>query len=297
MDPTLNVDYESDNEDNRLMKKMSGIAHAEILKILKIRLASRAADQKKGGKPDMLELFFQAYEKEYGANATAEQIGHELGANLVELLFAGFNTVSGTMTNAIYRLSQEPEVVKQIRAEVDPLLAGRDRPLNFDDFEKLKYTQLVFQESLRIYGPSPVMARMLGPNPTQLGDLTIPAGVQAMVPLAKLAIDPRYWQDPLKMWPERPEWHDDKGNFLPKSRTRGAFMPFSDGPRNCVGQHFAKVEFVMLIATIFTKFDFTPAPGYEHGGSFNGFGFHPCDKNTQERNVRMIVHPRKGSKL
>jgi|Transcript_11230 cytochrome P450 len=297
MEPTLNVDYETDNEDNRIMKKMSGMAHNVILNILKKRLATRDADLKKGGKPDMLELFFQAYDKEYGANATAEQIEHELGANLVELLFAGFNTVSGTMTNAIFRLSQEPEVVAKIRAEVDPLLAGKDRPLNFDDFEKMKYTQLVFQEALRIYGPSPVMARMMGPGDTQLDDLTIPAGTQAMIPLAALAIDPRYWKDPLKMWPERPEWHDDKGNFLRMSRTRGAFMPFSDGPRNCVGQHFAKVEFCMLIGTLFTKFDFSPAHGYEHGASFNGFGFHPCDKNTQERVVRMVVHPRKGSKL
>merc|ERR1719399_344513 len=108
----------------------------------------------------MLEMFFLEYEKMLGT-LTADKIAHELGANLVELLFAGFNTVSGTMTNAIFRLSQEPEVVAKIRAEVDPLLAGKDRPLNFEDFEKMKYTQLVFQEALRIYGPSPVMARMM----------------------------------------------------------------------------------------------------------------------------------------
>eukprot|EP01062_Namystynia_karyoxenos_P018801 TRINITY_DN16_c0_g2_i1.p1 TRINITY_DN16_c0_g2~~TRINITY_DN16_c0_g2_i1.p1 ORF type:complete len:991 (+),score=448.41 TRINITY_DN16_c0_g2_i1:97-2973(+) len=287
-DPKLNTDYETDNADNRLMKKMSGVAHKVILDVVRKRLASREQDRKKGGRPDMLELFFQAYDKEYGSSQSAEAIEDALGANLVELLFAGFNTVSGTMTNAFYRLSQEPVVVRRIREEVDSILGNEDRPLNYKDFENLKYTQLVFQEALRIYGPSPVMARKLGPRPTELGGKVIPPDTQAMVPLAKLALDPRYWKDPLAFWPERPEWHDDKGKFLPFSRTRGAFMPFSDGPRSCVGRHFAKMEFVMLIATVFRKYDFKPAPGYVHGTSFNGFGFHPCDLNTQERVVRMI---------
>lgn len=290
-DPSLNVDYETDNEDNRLMKEMSHIAHSEIKSVVQKRLVTRAEDRK-NKKPDMLELLFQAYDKEYGEGQSADKIMEGLGANLVELLFAGFNTVSGVMTNAIYKLSQEPEIVRKIRAEVDSILAGQDRPFNFDDFEKLKYTQLCFYETVRIYPPSPVMARMLGPSQTELDDIKIPAGVQAMVPLGSLGVDSRYWKDPLRMWPERPEWHDDKGNFLPNSRTRGAFMPFSDGPRNCVGKYFARMEYTMLIATLFHKFDFVPAPGYEHGTSFNGFGFHPCNKNTQERVVRMIVKPR-----
>eukprot|EP01065_Artemidia_motanka_P047113 TRINITY_DN72_c0_g1_i1.p1 TRINITY_DN72_c0_g1~~TRINITY_DN72_c0_g1_i1.p1 ORF type:complete len:985 (+),score=438.09 TRINITY_DN72_c0_g1_i1:73-2955(+) len=290
--PALNTDYEADNEDNRLMKKMSNIAHGVILDVVRRRLATREADRRKGGRPDMLELFFQAYEKEYGGNQSAEAIEEALGANLVELLFAGFNTVSGTMTNAFYRLSQEPVVVRKIRQEVDSILGNSDRPLDYSDFQKLKYTQLVFQEAVRIYGPSPVMARKLGPRPTELAGKVIPPDTQAMVPLAKLAVDPRYWKDPLAFWPERPEWHDDQGRFLPMSRTRGAFMPFSDGPRSCVGRHFAKMEFTLLIATIFRKYDFTPAPGYVHGTSFNGFGFHPCDRNTQERHVRLIVSKR-----
>merc|ERR1739844_473402 len=162
---------------------MSGVAHAEILKVVESRLKTRAEDQKQK-RPDMLELLFQAYDKEYGENQPADKIMEALGANLVELLFAGFNTVSGVMTNAIYQLSQEPEIVRKIRAEVDSLPAGQDRVLNFDDFEKLKYTQLCFYETIRIFPPSPVMARLLGPNETELGDIKIPPGVQAMVPLA-----------------------------------------------------------------------------------------------------------------
>jgi len=280
------------------MKKMSGIAHGAILDIVRRRLASRKEDLKKGGRPDMLELFFQAYDKEYGTGYDAHAIEEALGANLVELLFAGFNTVSGSMTHAIYRLSQEPMVVKRIRQEVDSIVGNSDRPLTYADFPKLKYTQLCFQEAVRIYGPSPVMARKLGPRPTELGGKVIPPDTQAMVPLANLAIDDRYWKEPLAFWPERPEWHDDRGKFLPMSRTRGAFMPFSDGPRSCVGRHFAKMEFTMLIASIFRKFDFAPAPRYVHGASFNGFGFHPCDRNTQERVVRMVATRRPvGNKL
>eukprot|EP00662_Eupelagonemidae_sp_cell21_P021076 gene21077-65570_t len=200
---------------------------------------------------------------------------------------------------------EEPIVVRKIRQEVDSILGNSDRPLDFSDFSRLKYTQLCFQECTRIYGPSPVMARMLGPRPTELGGFTIPAGTQAMVPLARLAVDERYWENPYALWPDRPEWHNAEGDFLPFSRHRGAFMPFSDGPRSCVGRHFAKMEFTLLIATLTRKFDFKPAPGYVHGGAFNGFGFHPCDANTLEqpptvctprvlleRRVRVIATPR-----
>eukprot|EP00662_Eupelagonemidae_sp_cell21_P021077 gene21076-65571_t len=254
----------------------------------------RARCRAKGGRKDMLELLFEAYDKEYGKGYSAEQVEEGLGANLVELLFAGFNTVSG-----------EPIVVRKIRQEVDSILGNSDRPLDFSDFSRLKYTQLCFQECTRIYGPSPVMARMLGPRPTELGGFTIPAGTQAMVPLARLAVDERYWENPYALWPDRPEWHNAEGDFLPFSRHRGAFMPFSDGPRSCVGRHFAKMEFTLLIATLTRKFDFKPAPGYVHGGAFNGFGFHPCDANTLEqpptvctprvlleRRVRVIATPR-----
>merc|ERR1712178_231343 len=76
-----------------------------------------------------------------------------------------------------------------------------------------------------------------------------------------------YWDDPEKFAPERFE----------KDFTPGTFVPFSDGPRSCIGQHFARFEFLVTLSVLLRKFDFVPGQGYQFGMMFNGFGWMATD--------------------
>eukprot|EP00756_Hemistasia_phaeocysticola_P026821 Hpha_TRINITY_DN16085_c1_g4::TRINITY_DN16085_c1_g4_i1::g.118875::m.118875 len=293
-DFALNTDYTTDNPDNRKMWTNRDIAHKFVLEVVEKRLR----DGRSKSDPDLLELMLQAYEEDNKGPIDAKLLMKDVGANLVELIFAGFNTVTGTMANALYAIAADPEIVRNIRKEVDAVLQGQDRPLVYSDYVKLTYTMRCFHETCRRYSPSPVMARKIGPTDFKCGPVTIPKGTQCMVPLDGLANDSRYWEQPEKFWPGRKEW-DEAATKNPESgakwygKLRGAYMPFSDGPRNCVGQNFAQMEYVMLMASIFAKWDLTPAAGYKHGRAFNGFGFAPCDDNTKERVVQIAVSPRK----
>eukprot|EP01062_Namystynia_karyoxenos_P018800 TRINITY_DN16_c0_g1_i1.p1 TRINITY_DN16_c0_g1~~TRINITY_DN16_c0_g1_i1.p1 ORF type:complete len:609 (+),score=198.16 TRINITY_DN16_c0_g1_i1:72-1829(+) len=294
-DPALNTDYKTDNEDNRAMRKAHDNAHSVILEIVKRRLdAGRPTKD-----PDLLELMMRAYEEDNAGPIDPKKLMDDVGANLVELIFAGFNTVTGVMGNAFYAIATDPEVAAKVRQEVSSVLKGEDRPLTMRDYVQLKYTIRCFHETCRRYSPSPVMARKIWPNDYKIGNVTLPKGTQAMVPLDSLANDPRYWDKPEQFNPGRREW-DSASAKDPTSgakwygKLRGAYMPFSDGPRNCVGQNVAEMEYVMLIATVFNQWDLKPSAGYKHERHFNGFGFAPRCGNTKERGVRVQVMQRGG---
>jgi len=110
------------------------------------------------------------------------------------------------------------------------------------------------------------IARRLGKD-EQVGNFTLPKDAECMFSMAGIHNDPTNWEDPDKFKPER---------FL-KPVKPGTFVPFSDGPRSCIGQHFARFEFLVLMSLLIRRFDFTPAPGYKFGMMFNGFGWMACD--------------------
>jgi cytochrome P450 len=295
-DPALNTDYKSNNEDNRNMWKNRDIAHNVIEKIVKKRLENRATKD-----PDMLELMIRVYEEDHKGPVDSKKLMKDIGANLVELIFAGFNTVVGVMGTAFHAIAVRPDIVERIREEVDAATGGEDRPLNINDFLKLRFCQRLFHETCRRYSPSPVMARQIGPTDFTVGGVTLPKGTACMVPLDSLANDPRYWEKPEEYNPSRKEWDEAAKTEMTsvamwRGSTRGAYMPFSDGPRNCVGGSFAQMEFVMLIASIFSRFDLQPAWGFELDRHFNGFGFSPRCGRTKVRGVLSAVSPRSPKK-
>lgn len=274
------------------MWKNRDIAHNVIEKIVKKRLENRATKD-----PDMLELMIRVYEEDHKGPVDSKKLMKDIGANLVELIFAGFNTVVGVMGTAFHAIAVRPDIVERIREEVDAATGGEDRPLNINDFLKLRFCQRLFHETCRRYSPSPVMARQIGPTDFTVGGVTLPKGTACMVPLDSLANDPRYWEKPEEYNPSRKEWDEAAKTEMTsvamwRGSTRGAYMPFSDGPRNCVGGSFAQMEFVMLIASIFSRFDLQPAWGFELDRHFNGFGFSPRCGRTKVRGVLSAVSPR-----
>ena len=168
---------------------------------------------------------------------------------VMALLIAGHETTANTLSWTWYLLAQHPEVAGRLEAEVDEVLGGR-LP-NVDDFPRLVYTDRVIQEAMRLY-PSAwsISRRALGDD--EIGGYFIPAGaIVAMSPYT-MHRHPAFWDDPDRFDPER---------FTPERvamRPRFAYFPFGGGARQCIGNHFALMESLVIIPTLVQRFRLSP---------------------------------------
>jgi len=245
------------------MWKASKTVHDIVLEVVKQRMAGSGSSRN-----DMLNQMVNAYKKEHGKDVSPEQVEKALGANLVELLFAGYNTVVNTIASALYLLSVNPDKLAKVRAELDRVLPG-GKQVTASEIESLKYLTNVFKETLRMYPPAPAVARRIQKD-EKLGNIPIPKDAECMFAMAGLHNDESNWENPTKFIPER---------FDGKIKD-GTFVPFSDGPRSCIGQHFARYEFLVLVSELVRKFDLTPSPEYKFGMMFNGFGWMACNMDN-----------------
>eukprot|EP00397_Hematodinium_sp_SG-2012_P016664 GEMP01017011.1.p1 GENE.GEMP01017011.1~~GEMP01017011.1.p1 ORF type:complete len:527 (+),score=128.45 GEMP01017011.1:37-1581(+) len=275
-------DYESDNEDNRAWKAAKEKVHKAVYDELQGRLGGATQNAALGQcpmrkNPDMLAQLLTEYEKTHPAS-TAQKKMEDLGANLVELIFAGYNTVVNTMAIAIMLLVQHPDFLRRAREEMDATLKDE---VTFDDLEKLEFLDAVFCETLRLYPPAPGIARRLESDHT-LGSVIVPKGSEIMFPMVAVHRDTRYWDRPDEFNPDR--W---KKKHVPFS-----FMPFSAGARRCLGQHYARLLFLICVSTIVKKFDVVLADDYKFRVFFNGFGSMTWDDTTNSNCMRVKLRPR-----
>ncbi|XP_008336093.1 cytochrome P450 4V2-like [Cynoglossus semilaevis] len=122
-----------------------------------------------------------------------------------------------------------------------------DRPVNTDDLKKLKYLECVIKEALRLFPSVPFFARTICED-CHIKGFKIPKGANAIIVTYALHRDPRYFPEPEEFRPER---------FLPENsvgRPPYAYIPFSAGLRNCIGQRFALMEEKVVLSSILRKF-------------------------------------------
>jgi cytochrome P450 len=149
-------------------------------------------------------------------------------------------------------LSQEPEIEKQMHAEIDRVLGGR-LPTT-EDLKQLKFVEGVFAESLRLFPPGWILGRQaLGQF--SLGGYTFPAGSYVLMSPWVMHHDERYYPNSSKLDPSR--WTDEAKAARPKF----SFFAFGGGPRVCLGEAFAWMEAMLLISTFAQKWKFRMAPG------------------------------------
>ena len=137
--------------------------------------------------------------------------------------------------------------------EIDGVLAGR-RP-SFEDFKNLKYTEMVFSESMRLYPPAWGLGRRALVD-VVIGEYLIPAGSLVLMSQYVMHRDERYYPDPERFDPER---------FTPEAqagRPKYAYFPFGGGARQCIGESFAWMEGVLLLATLAQKWRFELVKGH-----------------------------------
>jgi cytochrome P450 len=192
---------------------------------------------------DLLSRLLAAQDDE-GQGMTDKQLRDEV----VTLFLAGHETTALALTYALHLLARHPEADARLGAELAEVLDG-DRPPNVGDVPRLTYTEWVVREAMRLYPPAWGIGRE-ALHHDEVGGYFIPRGTQISVSMWVTHRDPRWYERPEEFRPER--WAGDFIRQLP----RGAYMPFGGGPRVCVGNHFAMMELVLVLATLARRYRF-----------------------------------------
>lgn len=181
---------------------------------------------------------------ENGQHLSHEDIQEEVDT----FMFEGHDTTAASMNWALHLIGSHPEVQKTMQAELQEVFGSSERHVGVEDLKKLRYLECVIKESLRIFPSVPLFARSIC-EACQINGFKVPKGVDAVIIPYALHRDPRYFPEPEEFRPER---------FLPENSKRRhpyAYIPFSAGPRNCIGQRFAMMEEKVVLATILRHFD------------------------------------------
>jgi cytochrome P450 len=207
-------------------------------------IAERRSDG--GGPEDLLSRLLHAQDEQ--GRLSDQQLRDEL----VTLFLAGHETTALALTFCFYLLATHPEVDARLAAELDEVLGGW--PPTPADLPQLRYTDWVVKEAMRLYPPVPSIGREALAD-CEIGGYHVPRGTQVSLVQWVVHHDGRWFDDPLAFRPER--WDNDLARRLP----RCAYFPFGDGPRVCIGSHFAQMEAVLLLATVASRFRLALAPG------------------------------------
>ena len=190
---------------------------------------------------DLLSALLTAKDEKTGLGINDRQLRDEI----LTFFVAGHETSANGLTWALYLLSKHPEVQEKLNNELKTVLDGRTP--NFMDLHSLTYTMQVIQESLRLYPPVWIMGRQTIKEDSVRGHY-IPPHTDIMISPYVLHRHPDYWKDPDVFDPDRFSPENVK-NHIPY-----AYIPFGGGPRLCVGQNFALMEMVLVLAIIAQKY-------------------------------------------
>ena len=193
---------------------------------------------------DFLDILLSS-EDEEGNGLTDIEIRNEVDT----FMFAGHDTTTSGTSWTLYCLAKYPEHQEKVREEVRRVLDGREW-LEYDDLKKLQYTQWCIKEAMRLYPPVGSIVREANQDLEVCG-YTIPKGAQISIPIFSLHRHPDVWENPHDFDPLR--FHSDEV----EKRDPYAYMPFSAGPRNCIGQNFAMNEMRVVVASIVHRFNFS----------------------------------------
>lgn len=199
---------------------------------------------------DLLSMLMNVRYEDTGEGMSDKQLRDEV----MTMFLAGHETTANTLTWAWYLLSEHPEVEARLHAELDDVLGGR--PPAFADLDRLDYTRMVIEETLRMYPPVWTTGRQ-SLKEDVIGGYTIPAGSMLMLSFYFMHHDPAYWDEPEAFRPER------FSEEASKDRPRWAYLPFGGGPRVCIGQHFALMEAQLVLSLIAQTYAPRMAPGQE----------------------------------
>lgn len=220
-------------------------AKRELDRIIYGLIAERRASGEDNG--DLLSMLLLARDDD-GAQMSDQAARDEA----MTLFLAGHETTSNALSWTWLLLAQHPDIEAKLHHELDTVLAGRTPTLS--DLKQLPYTEMVIKESMRLYPPVWAIGRQAMEDVT-LGSYTLPKGSVVGIVTYFTHHDARFFPDPERFDPER--FSPENEPNIPKY----AYIPFSTGPRVCIGNSFAMMEAHLLLATIASHYTFRLSPG------------------------------------
>jgi cytochrome P450 len=212
-------------------------ARATLDRVVQRMIAHHRADGIDRG--DLLSMLLRSRDDEADHSGMSDE---QLRDEVLTIFLAGYETVANALTWTWYLLSQNPEAEGRLHAEIDAVL-GAGRLPSLEDLPNLRYTEMVFAESMRLYPPAWAMGRQ-SITDIELSPYRFPAGTYFFFSQYIIQRNAEYFPDPLRFDPDR---------FLPEQkarRPRFAYFPFGAGGRQCIGEAFAWMEGVLMLATI-----------------------------------------------
>ncbi len=220
-------------------------ARTKLDKVVNRIIAARKADGE--DRKDLLSMLLLARDED-GSALSDEQLRDEV----LTIFLAGYETTANALSWTWYLLSTNPEAQSTMYQEIAEVLGNR--PATLEDYPQLKYTQMVFAESMRLYPPAWAMGRM-STEPVQMGEYRLPPGTHWFFSQYVIQRDARFFPDPLRFDPLR---HTEEEKA---ARDKFVYFPFGGGQRQCIGEGFAWLEGVLLLATIAQRWRLEWIPG------------------------------------
>ena len=205
--------------------------------IFRLIAERRASGEDRG---DLLSMLLLAQDTEGDGTGMSDA---QLRDEALTIFLAGHETTANALTWTWYLLSQHPEVEKRFHAEIDSLNGVSP---TIDDLARLPYTRMVLAESMRLYPPAWAIGRR-ALDAFQMREFNVPAGAVVLMSQYVMHRDARYFPDPDRFDPER--WTPE----AQASRPKFSYFPFGGGARVCIGEQFAWMEGILLLATIAQK--------------------------------------------
>jgi cytochrome P450 len=175
-----------------------------------------------------------------GEGFTRKELIDQIGV----FFLAGHETTASVMTWAFFILSQRPEVVERMRAEINAVVGSGE--VELAHVKKLEFVRDVFREALRLYPPITFIPRVAAED-TQIGRYRAKKGTMIMIAPWTTHRHHALWPDPDRFDPDR---------FMRDEIIPGSYMPFGLGPRICVGAAFATIESGLMLARLVRRYDF-----------------------------------------
>ena len=215
------------------------------------RIIYRIIDERRAGgedRGDLLSMLLKAQDEEGGGGMSDEQLRDEA----MTIFLAGHETTANALAWTWYLLSLHPEAEARLHEELDEVLQGR--PPTAEDLPRLRYTEMVFAEAIRLYPPAWILGRRALED-YEVGGYLVPKNSLVILSPYVMHRDPRYWPESDRFDPER---------FTPEAkaaRPQFSYFPFGGGPRRCIGEGFAWMEGVLVVSTLAQRWRLRLAPG------------------------------------
>lgn len=176
----------------------------------------------------------------------------DLVSNVFVFFSGGFDSSASTMMYCLYELAYNTDVQEKFRTEVENLRL-KNGNLTVEATNQLKYADMIIAEALRMYSPESVLYRVCTKDYRIPGmDGVIPVGTKLIIPSFAIQNDPKIFPDPKKFDPER--FSSENKSDIPN----GSYLPFGEGPRQCIGMRFAKMVMKFALAKIVNNFSIEP---------------------------------------